>query len=218
MKSTLTVAIFVAIATNTTAATPRDVPPTEPLPEPVQSMIPNEGTVIAYKSVNTDGGDKTMAMVVRYTTGSAERSSDGHRLEHEFTCELIAMRSVKDELSVTGRSRHVVDCTSSLQNLNAGYRDLDENLELTAQELKFTNYANTAQGGWHSYSFRFSGHAWHAAEGRFWNGYGVTSEDGDLQESSGIASYPQNFGYISMENFKPTDIEMTMQAKPVTRR
>lgn len=175
----------------------------EGIPHNVLPFIEKGRLLLAYKSAGTSQKDgRTIAMVVRHQSGGPDPAKAEHDWEVEYACELIVLQEQRGAMHVTGRTQNVVNCAGNDKNTRAGYRDLDDSLDVAPVEVTFTNYSNTARWGWYSYSFRLDNGTWHLSAGK--------ASYGTSQETTEFASFPKDFGYISMQDFKPDDIQAAL--------
>lgn len=169
------------------------------IPGRVLSVVGKDRIIIAYQSVEaTDGKGKTIALMARRKTKNSS-PSDGLQ-DHEIgdSCEFMVMREDSSGLHVQGRSRGVVDCSINDEHRRAGYRELDESIELTSGALTYVVNGNTTRSGWWSYSFKFDGGVWYVSSAK--NVYNAsTSEDDHVVIRVEEVFYPKDIGFMTME-------------------
>jgi hypothetical protein len=175
------------------------------IPNSVRSVIGNDRTVIAYQDLDSDDGRiKTVALVTRTQTNGAKPSDPDYMWKAEFACELVVMDVIEDHATVRGRSRGAVNCEGNNTNKRAGYRQLDDNLDLSSGLVTFKNYCNSAAAGWFSYSFFFSGEKWLVSSAKAEYHFNETDDEGYLIFTTEEASFPKDFGFIPMEDLDPS--------------
>ncbi|MDR6938203.1 lysozyme inhibitor LprI family protein [Luteibacter sp. 3190] len=129
------------------------------LPAKVLPFVEKGRAVLAFKEAPTDeAGVNNLVFVTRHAPPEATPAPTEGPVE--YTCELVALREDRNGIRVTGRTTEAVQCSGNRTNLQAGFRELDDNLTLVGNELRFKNYCNTVRAGWFTYSFRFEGGRW----------------------------------------------------------
>ena len=187
-----------ALAVEKPASSSRDIP------KSVRSVIGNDRVVIAYQAVDSDDGrGKTVALVTRTQTKGPAPSDPDYVWKAEFACELVVIDVIEDHATIKGRSRGAVNCDGNNTNKRAGYRGLDENLDLSSGMITFKNYSNSTAAGWFSYSFFLNSGKWIVSSAKAEYHFNETDDEGYLVFTTEEASFPKDFGLIPMEDLDP---------------
>ena len=166
--------------------------------------VGEDKALLALKTAKDEEGGTTAALITRYPKEPAPNRGTFYEDRAGYFCELVLLYDKDGDVKVTGRSRGVVDCENNQANLVADHLELNEQLELTAEKVTFED--EYLLGGSYSTSFVRSGDAWHLSLVSSSRRSSASDPDG-VSFLDGIASYPKDFGYISMDSFRRSEVE-----------
>lgn len=174
------------------------------IPTSVAELIGDDKELLAYRSASDERGGKIVAIVLRHPKAPPPNGGFSWRDVEGYSCELVLLREADSDVKVTGRSGAAVDCENNRVNLLAGRLELNDQLELSATRVSFTN-ENTPLGSYRN-SFAASASGWHLAEATLIYTESEPDTDGVavIEES---ASYPKDVGLIAMEEFDRKKVE-----------
>jgi hypothetical protein len=166
------------------------------VPDSVLSFIKPGDTLLAYKTMDLTGdGKKDHVIVVRHTT-FADKSGN--------VCDLLVLHEDGFELSLAGRNSAIVDCEFNEMNMWSRQFELNQNIKLSAKQIEFIN--DNPRGGYYGYLFGYADGKWSLRQATSaYKEDDPSTPDIDMHEES--ASYPNDFGSISLSDFEPKTIE-----------
>jgi len=205
MKELMALAAFAGLeSTSVTSGTDASSAKVADIPASVAQLIGDDKELLAYRSYSDKLGGNTVAIVLRHPKAPAPNGGFSWRDVEGFSCELVLLREADGDVTVTGRSAAAVDCENNRVNLLAGRLELNDQLELSATTVSFTNELTPL--GYYRNSFAATAEGWHLAEVTLI--YTESEADADgvavIEES---ASYPKDIGSIPMEEFDRKKVE-----------
>jgi hypothetical protein len=166
--------------------------------------IDEDKALLAFKVAPDEEGGATAALILRYPKEPAPNRGTFYGDRAGYFCELVLLYARSEDVRVTGRSRAVIDCENNQANLVAAPLELNEQLELTPKKVTFED--EYFLGGAHSTSFERSGETWHLSRVSSSRKSSTADSEGVIFVD-GVASYPKDFGYISMDRFHRGEVE-----------
>lgn len=150
--------------------------------------------VVAQAREDLDG-DGTVDAVVIVRRQSTESGTN--------PCELLVLRRREEQLAVSARSRHVVECLYNTVARNAA--SLQDNLKVARGEIVYTNQR---EKGTSVYRFNYdqAGQAWFLGEAlNSYPQYNEAADKVDLVRE--VVSYPKDVGWTTLDLFNPDALE-----------
>jgi len=170
-----------------------------PVPDEILSFVGATDTLLAYQKIDLFGtGNIDAIIIVRHQKPAAQGQNP---------CELVVLQRKSGTLFAMSKGNNVVDCkyNNFAKTIAKNYDDLNEYLKLKPFEV---TYENEKARGSDIYSFKFSvdKQAWYTSKVDV--SYTQTNNDNDSVEVvREVASYPKDFGWISMSAFNPNDLQ-----------
>lgn len=169
------------------------------IPDAIREFVKPGDVLLAYKSMDLTGDERNdTVLVLRRRTQSSPESV--------YSCDLLVVHGGESP-SLASSNGKIVDCEFNDRNVSAQHLDLNDDLELSSRQIKFTN--ENIRGGSYSYSFRYSGSEWYLSEA-----FSTYEEDNpstaDIDVYQEVATYPKDFGQIRMTGFDPDMIRDAM--------
>lgn len=170
------------------------------VPDGIRVLLSPTDTLLAYKSVDSLGSGRAGAVVVIR-----------HALKDDYShnsCDLRVLRKEGDTFVVAESSNRVVECIYNGITRRAGELALDDQLNVTPQEI---TWSNELSRGHTAYTLVYASEmsCWYLrrAEVTFFK----NAESGDgVNEYKEVASYPGDFAKTAMSDFNPLAIRKAL--------
>jgi hypothetical protein len=179
------------------------------VPDEIRSLVNPTDTLLAYKTLDLIGdGKEDAVIIVRHPTTNSEQNP----------CELIVLRRLLHTFEIMDKSDSVVNCryNNFAKYIAKNYDDLNQYLELKPFEIEYNNIKPT---GHDNYTFKFSQEkrAWYVSKIDI--SYSQSNHKNDAIEIiKELASYPKDFGWISMSTFNPDSLRGALSRNKIIVR
>lgn len=167
------------------------------IPDEIRAFVPPDSTLLAYKRFDLTGdGNEDAVMIVRHpiTETYADYSKN--------PCDLIVLHNNGRDFKLVAKGSKVIDCTYKNFERERASRpdDLNDLIELKLRKIIYHNEKERPGNATFRFELSKTRGVWRLDEIEFVH---VRSGEKEVEVFEQKASYPRDFGLITMDEFDP---------------